>query len=242
MTTLIAFDTATERMTVALQHGERVFAHDGEGGAQGLGDAAAGDLRPPRRCRHRPRRSRCDRLRPRPRRVHRPAHGVLGGAGPGPRRRQARAADRQPARSRRRRARERARRAPRLGADRRPHGPDLRAPNTSTSTAAGRRASRPSSPTAKRSPRAGATSRRWRSPATRWSPSPAAWPPAPRRARPPRRRARSPLLRLAERAWADGAAVDPALALPLYVRDNVAQTTAERERARLAKVAAGAEP
>ena len=36
------------------------------------------------------------------------------------------------------------------------------------------------------------------------------------------------LLHLAEQAWADGAALDPALALPLYVRDNVAQTTAER--------------
>jgi tRNA threonylcarbamoyladenosine biosynthesis protein TsaB len=40
------------------------------------------------------------------------------------------------------------------------------------------------------------------------------------------------LLHLAEQAWADGAAVDPALALPLYVRDNVAQTTAERELAK----------
>ena len=36
------------------------------------------------------------------------------------------------------------------------------------------------------------------------------------------------LLRLAEHAWADGAAVDPALALPLYVRDKVADTEAER--------------
>jgi tRNA threonylcarbamoyladenosine biosynthesis protein TsaB len=40
------------------------------------------------------------------------------------------------------------------------------------------------------------------------------------------------LLHLAEQAWADGAALDPALALPLYVRDNVAQTTAERELTR----------
>jgi tRNA threonylcarbamoyladenosine biosynthesis protein TsaB len=40
------------------------------------------------------------------------------------------------------------------------------------------------------------------------------------------------MLRLAERAWAEGAAVDPALALPLYVRDKVAQTSAEREHAR----------
>jgi tRNA threonylcarbamoyladenosine biosynthesis protein TsaB len=36
------------------------------------------------------------------------------------------------------------------------------------------------------------------------------------------------LLRLALRAWADGAAVDAALALPLYLRDKVALTTAER--------------
>jgi len=43
------------------------------------------------------------------------------------------------------------------------------------------------------------------------------------------------LLRLAEQAWLDGAAVDPALALPLYVRDNVAQTTVEREAARSKK-------
>jgi tRNA threonylcarbamoyladenosine biosynthesis protein TsaB len=37
------------------------------------------------------------------------------------------------------------------------------------------------------------------------------------------------LLRLAERGWADGAAVDPALALPVYVRDHVADTIVERE-------------
>ena len=36
------------------------------------------------------------------------------------------------------------------------------------------------------------------------------------------------LLRLAERAWLNGAAVDPARALPLYVRDKVALTEAER--------------
>jgi len=45
----------------------------------------------------------------------------------------------------------------------------------------------------------------------------------------------SALLRLAEHAWADGAAVEPALALPLYVRDNVAQTEAERALLRAAK-------
>ena len=32
--TLIAFDTATERMTIALRRGERVVAHEGEGGAR----------------------------------------------------------------------------------------------------------------------------------------------------------------------------------------------------------------
>ena len=36
------------------------------------------------------------------------------------------------------------------------------------------------------------------------------------------------MLRVAERAWTDGAALDPALALPLYVRDKVAETEAER--------------
>ncbi|HTJ05504.1 MAG TPA: tRNA (adenosine(37)-N6)-threonylcarbamoyltransferase complex dimerization subunit type 1 TsaB [Caldimonas sp.] len=36
------------------------------------------------------------------------------------------------------------------------------------------------------------------------------------------------LLRVAEQAWSEGAAVDPALALPLYVRDKVAETESER--------------
>lgn len=36
------------------------------------------------------------------------------------------------------------------------------------------------------------------------------------------------LLRLASLEWAAGRAIDPALALPLYVRDKVAETTAER--------------
>jgi tRNA threonylcarbamoyladenosine biosynthesis protein TsaB len=43
------------------------------------------------------------------------------------------------------------------------------------------------------------------------------------------------LLRLAEQAWVDGAAVDPAFALPLYVRDKVADTEAERAAARQSK-------
>ncbi|NBX55586.1 MAG: tRNA (adenosine(37)-N6)-threonylcarbamoyltransferase complex dimerization subunit type 1 TsaB [Betaproteobacteria bacterium] len=44
------------------------------------------------------------------------------------------------------------------------------------------------------------------------------------------------LLRLADQARADGCEVAPALALPLYLRDKVAQTTAERA---LAKAVAG---
>ena len=44
--------------------------------------------------------------------------------------------------------------------------------------------------------------------------------------------------RLAAAAWHAGAAVDAALALPVYVRDTVAQTTAERDAARAAKALA----
>lgn len=44
---------------------------------------------------------------------------------------------------------------------------------------------------------------------------------------------------LAQQAWAQGLAMDPALALPLYVRDKVAQTTAERAAD---KAAATAQP
>ncbi len=49
-----------------------------------------------------------------------------------------------------------------------------------------------------------------------------------------RPRARA-LLPLACHGWTTGAAVDPALALPLYVRDKVAQTTAERAALKAAK-------
>jgi len=48
------------------------------------------------------------------------------------------------------------------------------------------------------------------------------------------------LLRLAPAALADGEAVPPEQALPLYVRDKVAQTTAEREAGRMAASAASA--
>jgi tRNA threonylcarbamoyladenosine biosynthesis protein TsaB len=45
----------------------------------------------------------------------------------------------------------------------------------------------------------------------------------------------SGMLRLAARSFAQGGGVDAALAIPLYVRDKVAQTTAEREAARAAR-------
>lgn len=46
------------------------------------------------------------------------------------------------------------------------------------------------------------------------------------------------LIALARQSWAAGAAQDAATALPLYVRDKVAQTTAEREAARAAQARA----
>ncbi len=46
------------------------------------------------------------------------------------------------------------------------------------------------------------------------------------------------LARVAEAAWREGRAVDAALALPVYLRDKVAQTTAERDAAQRAKAAA----
>ena len=48
------------------------------------------------------------------------------------------------------------------------------------------------------------------------------------------------LLSLAQARWDDGDAGDAALALPLYVRDTVAQTTVERDAVRAAKLVAGA--
>lgn len=50
----------------------------------------------------------------------------------------------------------------------------------------------------------------------------------------PRSRAEA-LAQVAQQLWVDGAAVDAAHALPLYLRDKVAQTTLEREAIRLAK-------
>ncbi len=47
------------------------------------------------------------------------------------------------------------------------------------------------------------------------------------------------MLPLALDLWQQGGAVDAALALPLYLRDKVAQTTLERDAARAAKEAAG---
>lgn len=49
------------------------------------------------------------------------------------------------------------------------------------------------------------------------------------------------LVPLAQALWQAGNSVDPALALPLYVRDKVAQTTAEREALRASREAAAAE-
>jgi tRNA threonylcarbamoyladenosine biosynthesis protein TsaB len=43
------------------------------------------------------------------------------------------------------------------------------------------------------------------------------------------------MLPLAQALWADGGAVDAAAALPLYLRDKVAQTTEERAAVRAAK-------
>ena len=50
----------------------------------------------------------------------------------------------------------------------------------------------------------------------------------------------SAMLPLAAALWAQGGAVDAAQALPLYVRDKVAQTTRERDAIRAARDAAGA--
>ena len=61
--------------------------------------------------------------------------------------------------------------------------------------------------------------------------------PAAQRVPQPRSRAQA-LAALAHQAWAAGASVEASQALPLYLRDKVALTTAERDAARAAKEAA----
>jgi tRNA threonylcarbamoyladenosine biosynthesis protein TsaB len=62
------------------------------------------------------------------------------------------------------------------------------------------------------------------------------------RLRPATRSRAASRARRAEAAWREGAAVDAALALPVYLRDKVAQTTAERDAARASGQAAAATP
>ena len=96
---LLAFDTSTEAMAVAVHRDAGLFSWNGEGGA-----AASAQLIPQihrllRAGRARLRRAARHRLRPRPGRLHRPAHRLRGGPGPGLRRGAAGAAGRQPAAS-----------------------------------------------------------------------------------------------------------------------------------------------
>ena len=64
------------------------------------------------------------------------------------------------------------------------------------------------------------------------------WPSAPIRLAQPADRAAA-LARLAMAAWADGATVPAAEGMPLYLRDKVASTTAERALATASRLAAG---
>ncbi len=87
----------------------------------------------------------------------------------------------------------------------------------------------------------------WQTLADRWLEAPPTWvagsalaafagrlPVAVARCTPREQDRAAALGRLARAQWADEQAVDPALALPLYLRDKVAQTTAERLRAKAA--------
>ncbi|MFM2119849.1 MAG: hypothetical protein RL722_1317 [Pseudomonadota bacterium] len=56
----------------------------------------------------------------------------------------------------------------------------------------------------------------------------------------PARPAGAAMLALAQAAWGDEARLDPAAALPVYVRDKVAQTTAERQAAKAAAAVSAA--
>ena len=85
--------------------------------------------------------------------------------------------------------------------------------------------------------RLAARRRRRASPARRSRPLPTGCPAVPRCAWPCRTTAPRRWRHLARQAWLQGQAVDAALALPLYLRDKVALTTAEREAAAAAKAA-----
>ena len=87
--------------------GAGAWSHEEDGGAKASARVAAGGIAAAGAGRHHRARARRGRLRPRAGRLHRPAHRLLGGAGTGVRRGQPGAADRQPARRRRRRARAR---------------------------------------------------------------------------------------------------------------------------------------
>jgi tRNA threonylcarbamoyladenosine biosynthesis protein TsaB len=226
MPTLIAFDTSTERMTVALRHGDRVVAREGEGGARAsatllpavlgvLAEAgiALADL-----------------------------DAIAFGRGPGAFTglRTACAVAQGLALGATKRvlpidtllavAEDARRGAPTSASGRSSTRAWTRStpPSTRMRTAAGRRSSRRSSPIAKRSRRAGKARRRRSSPATRSPRSALACAPAMRRPLPTPRRERPRCFASPSRRGATAPPVDPALALPLYVRDKVAETESER--------------
>ena len=184
------------------------------------------------------RRPRRHRLRPRPGRLHRPAHRVRRRAGPGLRPGPAGGAGRQPG------DRRRGRRAPARGSTparssgsrwTRAWTRSTPAATATTATAGWRPVVEPCADHAGGPARAaGATRRPRSSPARRWRPSAIACRPAPRGACPtkpaaPRRWAGWP-----PPAWRAATACRPTRRLPVYLRDKVAQTTAEREAAKAA--------